>query len=85
MANEKFTPGPWHEVKNARKDMPHNREQIIYRTDLGWNFTGWYNPHTRKLYRYSVRKGGGKVDGVEERLAGVVAWIEMPPDNPDWI
>ena len=82
---EKFTPGPWHEVRHGRKDMPHQTQDIIFRTSGGWTFTGYWNARYKKLYRFTVRDDlSHKVDGVQEELRSVVAWTEIPPDNPGW-
>lgn len=64
----------WNVVKN-RKDMPKKSQRIVYMTDTGYCFTGYWNAHEKRLYHWNF--GDGKVVTLKRSIRDVVAWFSI--------
>lgn len=76
---------PWVEIKEGRKSMPKKSQEILYRTDTGYTFVGYWNAHEKAVYHYNVDFNSGKVVPHRvKRFRSIVAWTDIPEDNEDW-
>lgn len=75
----------WVEIREGRRSMPKKSQEIIYRTDTGFTFVGFWNAHEKAIYHYNVDFESGKVVPVRiKRFRTVVAWTYIPEDNEGW-
>lgn len=75
----------WVEIRNGRKDMPKKSQEILYRTDTGYTFVGYWNAHEKAVYHYNVDFNEGKIVSCRlKRFRSIVAWTNIPEDNEDW-
>lgn len=64
----------WNVIKN-RKDMPKKSMNVLYMTDTGYCFTGYWNAHERRLYHYNSENG--KVIPIKRSIREIVAWFSI--------
>lgn len=63
----------WHKINN-RKDMPKRFQMILYITDMGHIFVGYWNAHEKALYHHNLNFEEHKLVPVRRGLKGVIAW-----------
>ncbi len=87
----------WHEVR-TKKDMPRRSGDILFISDMGWKYIGYWDAHKRELSVYAIRNHydlkshetvlEGKVDCYPlswKNEAGMcVAWCEIPATPKEW-
>jgi len=89
---------PWHVVRTL-KDMPGTTREILFKSDTGYNYIGWWDAHKRQLFVQAIRNHwdsvmsdrvlDGKVDSYRVKFKSddrgmCVAWCDIPQDNSDW-
>lgn len=62
-------------VIESRKDMPKKSMNVLYMTDTGYYFTGYWNAHEKRLYHHNCENG--KVISVKRSIKGIVAWFPI--------
>ena len=65
----------WNEINN-RKDMPKRSQMILYMTDMGHVFVGYWNAHEKALYHHNLDFEKHKLVTVRIGLKGIVAWSD---------